>query len=206
LILADWFPQLFKLLRFCTISFLVSVVVIEGIRVAEAQIAIDGMANLAVRYGSTGQYDLAFCDTQVVLDHTVEFLKTQNISISIDELLSIDNGNLENCRPPNQYRFAMVDAARYLTILELIRERTPTVIDARYLRIVICSDHPGFAYDSDSDTCSPHDYPGSMTRSNDPDKIFASLTYQYPLGSSLGLDILKIRLHVFHQKELESYR
>ncbi|MGC1375334.1 MAG: hypothetical protein WA821_03870 [Anaerolineales bacterium] len=201
------FSRSLKVFGFCIAAFLVSVVLIEAARIIEAQLAIDALADTGASYGSSGQYMQSFCGTRMLLDRTVELLKTQNISITTDELLSAGGENLKRCDPPYEYRMAMFDAARHLSILEIIRERTPVIIDARYLKIVICSDHPGFTYDSDSDTCSPQDYPGRLAGYRiRADKVYASVTYEYPLGSSLGLDILKIRLHVFREKKLESFR
>jgi len=197
------FSRSIKVFGYYLAIFIISVFLIETARIIEAQVAIDSMADSGVRYASTGRYEI--CNTRASLDYAVELLKTQNISITTDELLSM-NG----CSSPDyKFEYAAIDGARYVSILKVIRAGTPPIIDARYLKIIICSDHSGFTYDKNNDTCYPMEYPGRQywyIYHRKSDLAFVSLTYEYPFGSSLGLDLLKIRLHVFHEKALENYR
>src|SRR5262249_22079664 len=153
------------------------------------------------------QYEHSFCGTPGLLDRAATIVKAANISTNAETLLTLDkaDGQIDCLTPsdesntrgaPRLYSDAMRDTARYYSILAFLGQSIPTIIDARSLKITICSNRPGFSYQPDSDTCSPQDDPG---RYNSSDKVLVSLRYEYPLGSSLKWTLMRIPLHVVRE-------
>lgn len=213
-VLAAGISLLFKILVVCMLLFAISVIVIEFIRVLEVQAALDTIARFSVRYAATNQYKASFCGTPGLLDRTATIVKAANISINAETLLTLDkaDGQIDCLAPSDQgnghgaprlYSDAMRDTARYYSMLEFPGQSIPKIINTRSLKISICSNRPGFSYQPASDTCSPQDDPG---RYNSSDKVFVSLRYEYPLGSSLKLALMEIPFHVVREAIVETFR
>ncbi len=203
-----------KILGLGVMVFVIVVAFIEIIRMLEVQTALDTVARLSVRYAATNQYKDSFCGTPALVDRAVTIVKAANISINAETLLAMDkaDGKIDCLAPSDQsnlraaprlYTDAMRDTARYYSIMEALGQSIPEIIDARSLKTSLCSNRPGFRYHPDSNTCSPQDDPG---RYNSSDQVLVSLTYVYPLGSSLGLALVEIPFHVVREAIVETFR
>ena len=137
----------------------------EWIRVMWAEQIVEQAAKFGVRYATTLNYDFVFCTA--LCDTRAQ-----------------------------QHR------ARLLSVYQIVRrvmsnfpvDKNASDIEPGYLKITVCSNRLGHAYDSQNDACFPKDDAG-----DDGDRVMVSVTYNYPVGSSLGLSLYKITFHAFYQ-------
>ena len=67
-------------------------------------------------------------------------------------------------------------------------------------QIVICSNEPGYYYDTAQDVCLPRDNAGIGGS-----KILVSIHSQYWLGSTIGLHLFPIDIHSIREGFVESF-
>ncbi len=105
--------------------------------------------------------------------------------------------------------WAARDASRLPSIRDVVQDKVNQLPTARTsdaggtdsLKIVICSNRPGFAYDARSGLCKPYDDPGGPG-----DTVTVGVTYNYPVGSLLGMPISVVPLQATYSGMNEAYR
>ena len=197
---------------------------LETTNIIASQIAISNWVREGLRYAVTGLYDSSLCGTPPVLERAAQTLREDGITLIARTVFTHDvsvevNANLLrdldlaygkfDCQVKaeistyfqEKFDDALGEAARYYSIRKIIQDVTPPILDSRYLNITICSDSPGYSYDSTRGQCLPREDAG---RSGD--HVTIKVIYSYPFGSSLGITSGYLYLHASNTWMVEKYR
>jgi Flp pilus assembly protein TadG len=157
-----------------------ALVLVEVGRLLWASYTVNDAAKTAVRYAVTGQYD------------------SRKYSVNCPFPCSTDE----------DYSAAR-DVVRLPSIQDVVQDKVSQLPAARTsdaggtdsLKIVICSNRPGFTYDARSGQCRPYDDPGGPG-----DTVTVGVTYNYPVGSFLGVPLGVVPLQATYSGMNEAYR
>lgn len=225
-------------LKYLLLSLVIAAVLlvcVEGIRYFLAKTELERVAQLILRYVSTGQYPidvLTYCQLPNVLDRTVQVLRddygmttisyklnSKPTTNDIDGQLLMKLNKMDNTVPcridhrifekPEWESLPVYDAwmgsARLAFVHKLARESiSPWSLDASRVRVHFCSDRPGYHYDDKTNQCLPRE---DLGRSYDGgDKVRIEMSYDYWVGSSLGLNLVLIPLQSIYINSVECFR
>ena len=93
-------------------------------------------------------------------------------------------------------REKLEDIARLTTIYDIALRALSTTLTPTH--VVVCSTRPGYFYDSHKVQCLPRDDAGGPR-----DKVMIHIEYNYPLGSSVGIDLGSVVLQSTYQGTVE---
>jgi len=160
--------------RIVVAILLLVVVAIEAGRLITIQLTLDQAAREAERYAVTGQFDPAHCH-------------------------DADHCDQNNRLPLDQHQ-ALEDDARLQTIYAIVQQAAGA-LSADALKIVVCSNRAGYAYDPITALCRPRDDVGGPG-----DEMLINVGYDYPIGSVLGAGVGTVSLQSMHEAIVERYR
>lgn len=175
-------------------------------------VALEKLAKYAIRYAVTSEYDGSVCDETATLTYALQIPQITQFNITTTELAFLDKLDGEvDCRIPEVDHLqsdirqtlvsALMDAARYFSILNLIKNNTPGILNPTRLTVAVCSDSQGYSYDLDKGTCSPQNTTGEAGGS-----VIVRINYNYQLGAFFGQEWGNIPLSVSQDGSVECFR
>jgi hypothetical protein len=115
----------------------------------------------------------------------------KSVPLTMDVLTSLNQVNGSVCHIHQSNLLAHINtilshaleqSARYDSITRM--QSLPPQLDPTRVHLTLCSDDPGYQFDSDNARCLPHDTAGEPCST-----VYAQATYTYPLGSVFGLNL-----------------
>jgi hypothetical protein len=213
------------------IIFILSILVlvtVETVRIVVTKLAVERIAYSTLRYTITNSYFNSLCGEEAILSQAVQTLDndyglksipsdkphSKLIEITPQELGALDqaDGNVDCVFDQDDFDrqtrlviiHTMQDTARYYSTLKVAHQDTPDMLDLHRLKITLCSSNrPGFTYDVKTDSCSPCDDVG---RFNSGDQVSIKVTYQYGIGSSIGIVVGYVSISAFRTAIGELFR
>jgi hypothetical protein len=172
--------------------------------------AITQAAEYGARYAITGIFDPQYCPaaTHYYLTHPIPGLDAP-LGAFDDTAMISSTGKPDPANdcyiPPEVLDFkekteALQDWARMQSIYQLMNEQLAIVFDEKpdSLKVAVCSNRAGFTFDAQRVECSPHDDPGRPG-----DRVTVSISYTYPIGTSLGFVIYHLPIHITREAIVE---
>lgn len=99
-----------------------------------------------------------------------------------------------------QIKRDVIQAARFYSALNMVNEFTGGLPNLDRLKIVICGDRFGYLYNRRDDKCDPFDDVGESGG-----LFIVSVSYNYQIGSSLGLNLGSYDFHAFKENTTECF-
>lgn len=167
--------------------------IFEFARIFHAWLTVTNSARFGVRYAVTGEYDSAFCTSDID---------------------SNGNGLVCGAEPDSEARQIEEDRARLPSIyavsegllVGLLTDKTASKGQAGYYKITVCSSRSGYVYHPlPDDYCSPQDDPGNPEEG--PTRVLVAVTYEHPLILPFLRNIVpSVTLHAERTGILEQFR
>jgi len=187
-------------------------VVPELVRVYQTEQAVTQAVRFGIRYAITGTFDPQYCPaaTHYYRTHLIPGLDAP-LGAFDDTAVISSTGKPDPANdcyiPPEVPNFiekaeALQDWARMQSIYQLMNEQLAIVFDEKpdSLKVAVCSNRAGFTFDAQRVECSPHDDPGRPG-----DRVTVSISYTYPIGTSLGFVIYHLPIHITREAIVEGW-
>jgi hypothetical protein len=180
---------------------LVIFLALELTNLGRAWLAVQEAARFGIRYAATGQFDPVYCaQAGAELGLAAE---DSSDGVKDCELPSLGERSYEQ-------EGLLQDRARLPSIRHIIQQSSlgrfhfnpyAGVNESGYVWIYICSNRSGFTLDAQTGACRPHEDAGGPG-----DRVTVRVTYNYPLGSSIGADVHPITLQASRGGVVERFR
>lgn len=166
---------------------------VEAGRIIWAWYAVQNAARFGIRYAVTQEFDPRYC---------IE----AGFSLGLASADMIDG--IQDCRVPYpetdsvEHTASLMELARLPSIIDAVRIPLAGFdADGNFTQVTICSNRPGFVYDSRSGLCLPKNDAGRPG-----DTVTVRVAFSYPLGSSIGADIRPITFTAARQGVVEKFQ
>ena len=205
---------------------------VEGIRIFLAKIELDRVAQKGLKYVNAGRLaETTYCERSDVLDRTIQILHddydittlTYTISSSSTAavlnshlLLELDKADGKADCYIDKSAFATwftwisvfnawVGSARFYETRDIIiKSASPFLLDSHKISIQLCSNRPGYSYNENTKKCIPQDDVGMSYDGGDIARV--ELSYNYSIGSSVGISLSMIQLQSVYIGTTECFR